>query len=234
MPDGTLVPGTATCPDLDTDYPTQFGALKTNAVYSVTIPKMPLTVRPVCRGVTVCPMLTTCVLTEQRFQDEMKIWRKHTFVGRGQFISELDGPSRDMVLASTNFEPKVLISADRAEALIDATKSEFTHAIHRSVALATRVVPEKATDFGDKTVISMVSAGSDQVSEAVASQELGRVYGRVTGYLEPWRTDIIRIERFNMDGTPKDEGMFAFKLYAPAMMTDEMIIYMYPRISGLP
>ena len=69
---------------------------------------MPLSVRPVCRGVTVCPMLTTCVLTEQRFQDEMKIWRKHTYVGRGQFISELDGPARDAILASTNFEPKVI------------------------------------------------------------------------------------------------------------------------------
>merc|ERR1719473_2464572 len=98
--------------------------------------------------------------------------------------------------------------------------------------LATRVVPDKATDFGEKTIISMVGAGSDD--ESVASQEFGRVYGRFNGYLEPWRTDIIRIERFNADGTAKTAGSFAFKVYAPAMLTDEMIVYRYPSIAGLP
>ena len=28
-------------------------------------------VKPVCRGASVCPQLTSCVLTSQRFQDEM-------------------------------------------------------------------------------------------------------------------------------------------------------------------
>ena len=46
----------------------------------------------------------------------------------------------------------MLISADRAEALIDATKADFTMAIHRTAPMATRVVPTKGTDFGDKTV----------------------------------------------------------------------------------
>ena len=61
---------------------------------------------------------------------------------------------------------QVLLSADRAEALIDATKWEFAHSIYRSVPLATRVVPQAGSVFGDKSIVSLVPA-------ALAEQELG-------------------------------------------------------------
>jgi hypothetical protein len=228
--DGTFVPGTATCPPLGGDVVDKYGALTTDKVYNAFMTTVDMSITPVCRKASVCPSLTVCVLNEQRMQDEMSVWRMG--VRRGAFLSEIDVPERDPVLAATHFEPKVLLSADRAEALIDASKWEFAHSIYRTVPMATRVVPTSMSDFGDKTVISMVSSELSSAvgteGQGVQSQEFGRTYGAVLpGLLEPWRTDVIRIERFHGDGTPKTEGMFQFKVYAPEMESDHLIVYRY-------
>merc|ERR1719424_139112 len=133
-------------------------------------------------------------------------------ISRGAFISEMDAPEREPVLATDNFQPKVLISSGRAEAIIAAGKTEFTHSIYRTVPLATRVQPLSTAheQFGDKTIISMASSLEDTTAE------LGRTYGKVSaGQLSDWVTDVIRIERFNADSTPQNDGDFSFTLYAP-------------------
>ena len=67
-------------------------------------------------------------------------------------------------------------------------RSEFAHSIYRSVPLATRVTPSVDTNFGDKTIISMVSAAEADLD--VASQELGRRtlgrHGRVCVRIRRW------------------------------------------------
>jgi hypothetical protein len=169
LSDGSLVKGTDVCEDLDGSDGKKYGALEASELFDVHMNKMAMTIAPVCRGTKmVCPELTVCVLNEQRMQDELSLLRPG--VARGAFLSELDGVVRDPVLNSETFQPKVLISADRAEALIDATKWEFAHSIYRSVPLATRVVPQAGSVFGDKSIVSLVPA-------ALAEQELGRSYG---------------------------------------------------------
>jgi hypothetical protein len=212
------------CNNLDDDIVKRFGVITTDKVYSTSLNKVSMSITPICRKTSVCPALTTCVLTEQRFQDEMKLWRKSTYVGRGQFISELDSATRGIVLGMGDFAPKVLISADRAEALIDSSKTAFAHSIYRSVPLATRVLPSADSVYGDKTIISLVPA----LDTPVLSQELGRTYDDPSGgLLEKWRSDVIRIERFNSDGTPLTNGKFSFKLTIPSVEKEKIIVYRY-------
>jgi hypothetical protein len=226
--DGTYIPGTNICPDLDGKtkdgkFLDKMAALSAPALYDPYLRPMAMSLIPVCRKLSVCPELSTCVLNEQRFQDEMKLWRGMS--PSGAFLSTIDGPLRDPVLTSENFVPKVLLSADRAEALIKGTKVDFAHSIYRTVPLAMRVTPQEGSVFGDKMIISMVSAQDD----AVASQEFGRTYPRISGMLQPWRGDILRIERFNMDGTPITTGVFRFILEVPDadLLGSDIIIYKY-------
>merc|ERR1719331_1680890 len=190
--DGTFTPGTAICPDLDVTntgkanglFLAKMAALSAPKLFDPYLRKMPMSMIPVCRGISVCPELSTCVLNEQRFQDEMKLWRGMS--PAGAFLSDIDGPLRDPVLASSNFIPKVLLSADRAEALIKSTKVDFAHSIYRTVPLAMRVTPQAGSVLGDYLIVSMVSASDD----AVAKQELGRTYPQISGLLQPFRGDI--------------------------------------------
>jgi hypothetical protein len=78
-------------------------------------------------------------------------------------------------------------------------------------------------------VISMAKNGG------LSQKELGRKYGqdnRPSPFYEKWTTDVIRIERFDEVGSPVTDGDFTFQIYAPDMLSEKLVLFMYGPILG--
>jgi hypothetical protein len=225
LANGDLVKGSrdSVCPNLDSGLD-KYPVLTTDTLYRAHMPTMDTLITTVCRGVSVCPELSTCVLNPHRMEDEMLLFR--AAVTRSAPLSSLLRVERAPVLASENFIPKVLLSLNRAEAIVEQSKAGFAHSIYRTVPLATRVSIEDDSLVGDRLIISLAE---DTV------EEFGRFYGGdaapplvKAGHLRPCaNTDTIRIERFNADTSDAGPGTFVFKLIAPGCTSDYIAVYRY-------
>ena len=56
------------------------------------------TIQHVCRKDSMCPSLTTCVMTPARMMDEMQIFRGT--VPRSAYLMTIDGPQKDFFVAT--------------------------------------------------------------------------------------------------------------------------------------
>jgi hypothetical protein len=166
--DGELVPGADVCTTSGvTSSLPLYDLVHTNDVYSKAMPTTKdISVAPVCRGPSICPRTTTCVLNEQRFQDELDIIKGS--VSHGAFISEMDRVEKDELLG--RMEPKILLSLDRAEAIIDSNELASLTAISRAGEIgapSVTVVPSKS-EMARTVVISMAK------NSGISVKELGR------------------------------------------------------------
>jgi len=121
------------------------------------------------------------------------------------------------------FSARTLIGEDRAEAYVVPQKMEFTGDIYRAVLGATIVRVQTPVSqpemFGARTIITLAPATAD--AQDIAKAELGRGYellfnGATTPFWTDFKTDVIRIERFGMDGEVLTKGPVSFQLYAPS------------------
>ena len=92
--------------------------------------------------------------------------------------------------------PKILLSADRAEALIRTSLWQYGKEIFRPVPGHTRV---RVSQFpkGTETIVLSLAESSDHMS----IQNFGRTYPAAAGYTE-WMSDVVRIEAFTHDALP--------------------------------
>merc|ERR1719460_3207841 len=128
---------------------------------------------------------------------------------------------RGKVLAG--FSARTLVGEDRAEAYIVPQKMEFAGDVYRAVLGATIVRVQTPVSqpamFGAKTIVTLAPATAD--AQDIAKAELGRGYdllsnGAPTPFWTDFKTDVIRIERFGMDGEVLTVGPISFQLYAPS------------------
>jgi hypothetical protein len=225
LADGTFVKGSKDniCPDLDKGL-TKFEAVTTDKMFRAHMPTMATSIMPVCRGVSVCPELTTCVLNAHRMEDEMLIWR--AAVPRSAPLSALLQVERAPVLHSENFIPKVLLSPNRAEAIVEQSKAGFAHSIYRSVPLATRVSIVDESLIGDRLIISLAEDTVEEFGRTFTGDNAPKLVQ--AGLLRPCaNTDVIRIERFNADTSDAGAGKFMFKVIAPGCTSDYIAVYRY-------
>jgi hypothetical protein len=248
------------CPSMPTGLG-RYLKLPQSDFYSAAMPVVqpPVDVKLVCRSPSSCPELTTCVLTANRYADELASFRKPGLVARSEWLSSLDTKSLSMVMSE--FVPKTIISDSRADAMIAGTKAmaEFIGLLYRSVpgGSMVRLPPaRKYRQYADKTFVTLAPARYDGSTPIPASREdpsrsglwwaqveMGRTY-RLP---EPnyWKgstfmTDVIRVERFSdvwlpegyMSYPPATAGSFTFDLYAPGVK--ELTMYVYPMMTDTP
>jgi hypothetical protein len=197
----------------------------TDEMYGISRSLSGVVVAPVCRRDSRCPLATTCVLAERRFEDELVLLRGD--LPRSAFLSEVPIERRHVVLDA--MVPKVLLSSDRADAFFGAspygsTTNLFLPPVYRAGvvgATRVRVVPEESS-LGERTIISLSPVGS-------VFDGLSRNYGdRLSNFWEPWLTDVIRIERFGVNSEPYTTGPLTFSLYVPELKGDTLVVYMFP------
>jgi hypothetical protein len=136
------------------------------------------TIQHVCRKDSMCPSLTTCVMTPARMMDEMQIFRGT--VPRSAYLMTIDGPQKDFFLEERHFVSKALVSAARAEAFLHAhVKSYFMPVLHRAAVGATRMQVDGLSSVGQYFVTSLFEAGD--------GDEAGRTYelGAAAAHYEP-------------------------------------------------
>jgi hypothetical protein len=153
-----------------------------------------------CLSYPSCGTLMTCVLARGRFESEL-----HRLL--------------DLGVEDTHFQPKTLISVEKAVAFVAKDKWQWADELHRNVPGPLRLRLRTPGLF-DKALLTMVSA------DAVASQRglgLAAPYARVAGH-DDWYTDIVRVERFDRSGAKlQADGSFRFDLYAPGV--PQLVVY---------
>jgi hypothetical protein len=186
----------------------QRSLLQTDKVYRAVVPGEPaLSMKPVCASETLCPSLTTCVEAEHMFTLEMEKLRSPPFSTKIENLNSaaimhstawLDGETpRDFSDADFDYKfPKVLISANRAEAVIRVALWEFGKEIFRAAPGATRV---RLHQFPASAVSAVASLSS--VEDEWAVSNFGRTYAVPAGY-GGWLTDVMRLELFVDGGSP--------------------------------
>jgi hypothetical protein len=155
----------------------------------------------VCAKDAKCPTTTTCVQIEHLFVTELSGLRSslsEKIAGRVDMTDILDSAAwvdfsavPDVTSDDAEFKfPKVLTSAERAEAVIRTSLWDYGKEIFRSAPGATRVRIAKVAPS-----TTTVFASLSRAIEHRAVSNFGRSYAVPKGY-DSWITDVIRIEAF--------------------------------------
>jgi hypothetical protein len=197
--------------------------LVTEKVYRAVVSKEPaLALKEVCASETLCPSLTTCVEAEHMFTLELGKLRSAPFSTKIAALPDpaavlhstawLDGSTpRDFTDPDFDYKfPKVLLSENRAEAVIRTALWEFGKEIFRAAPGATRV---RLHLFPPTTVTAIASLSS--VEDEWVMSNFGTTYAVPAGF-SGWLTDVLRVELFAADGAPVTDGApFAFEVFIP-------------------
>jgi hypothetical protein len=201
-----------------------------------------LTVQEVCRGVSVCPELMTCVMKPSRFHDELHYWRYSVGLTRQTHLMQLDSAAKDNLFSTSHFMPKVITTGERVEAIMTATTLSYFPSIHRAEPGAMRltIVDEASvTVTGQYLVVVLFKPEKGDV-------EGGHLYelpaSEQSKYSSSWLSDVIRIERFAADTTPLESGLFTMDLdidgFVPASLSgpdkQEIDVFRFPPVAGAP
>jgi hypothetical protein len=179
-----------------------------------------------CNSYPTCGTLNTCVLSRGRFETELAIMFAGVATSRQNYLADLSQEDRALILGDNVFKPKALICVEHAKAFISRAKWNWAAELYRNVPGPLRVRVRHPGDF-DKAIISMASS-----HDPIASmRELGVEYPVITGY-SSWYTDIIRIERFKIDGSPFGVGSMQLDLYAPDV--PELVLFKMSRDGTVP
>jgi hypothetical protein len=196
-----------------------------------------LVVQKVCRGYSVCPELMTCALSPSRFHDELQLWRYSIGLMRTTHLMPIDSTTKDNLLSTSHFIPKVITTAARAEAIMTGSTLGYFKSIHRTDPAATRLTVVNdpgATVTGEYLVVALFSA-SDGYEEGGHGYELP-----TPADFDPVPlSDVIRIERFAADTTPLADGLFTMDLHIPGFLpesleTAELDVFLFPVVVGAP
>merc|ERR1719460_3251342 len=185
----------------------------------------------ICKSYPTCGTLMTCVLARGRFASELNLLYPYSSepidVKKTHLLGSLPAEALTAMLQDEVYQPKTLISVERATAFVAASKWQWAQELYRNVPGHLRM---KIRDPGmlDKAVITMVSADAGE-----SSRELGSKYvytGMMpTGY-EPWYTDIIRIERFTRTLTPLPDSKMLIDVFAPNV--PRLVVYHFDLATG--
>lgn len=168
-------------------------------------PQSPMTLKSVCAHESLCPTLTTCVENEFFFDHELTrlrqglatsaLYASDARVDGQAWPQHLSGEMWTDTAANTAdpafpyLFPKVLLSTQRAEALIRTSQWEFGKEIFRPVPLHTRL---RLRQTGSAHTIAVTMVDS---ADHWSRQELGRTYAAPEGY-DAWHSDVVRLEAF--------------------------------------
>jgi hypothetical protein len=211
------------------------------------------TITPVCRGFSHCPELTTCAMTTSRMHDELHVWRYSLpDVQRHTYLAQIDGPEKEMLFDITHWIPKVLTSAERAEAIIRGNSIHTISSMWRTAPGATRLTFPVTDEVGAFMVVTMYEPEHamresgvtmlvpEYMNKGTEDEVLLRYFtsdntpnyavpyeGHLDAYyVEPyftdWISDGIRFERFNGNKVAEPMGSFTFDMYLPGY-TKEML-----------
>jgi hypothetical protein len=193
-----------------------------------------LVVQQICRGYSACPELMTCALSPSRFHDELEIWRYSIGLLRTTHLMPIDGPTKDQLLSTSHYVPKVITTASRAEAIMTGSTTSYFKSIHRTAPGATRLTvvdDPAATETGEYLVVVLFSA-------AAGYEEGGHGYElpMAADYDPTPLSDVIRIERFASDTTPMEAGKFTVDLEFPGLDVEagELDVFLFPVVVGAP
>merc|ERR1719191_1506961 len=110
----------------------------------------------------------------------------------------MSSSDRATLLDSVTYQPKNLISVEKAVAFVSEAKGKWTYELYRNVPGPLRIRVNKLGAGVSKAIITMASSDAFAPEGEMSSsmRELGVEYTPPAGY-EPWYTDIVRIERFD-------------------------------------
>jgi hypothetical protein len=203
-----------------------------------------LTVQQVCRGMSVCPELMTCVMKHSRFHDEMAIWRYEIGhpLTRQQHLMQIDSWQKDELFSTSHYVPKVLITGERVEAIMTDTTLSYFPSIYRSEhdAMRLEIVNEPGlTVTGRYLVVVLFKAEA-------GDREGGHIYDLPDDikddYASSWLSDVIRIERFGADTSSLETGAFTVDIdidgFDPASLSgpnaQAIDVFRFPPVAGAP
>jgi hypothetical protein len=218
-------PGSTACPALTAGANTKYNALRSSTWYPTSIPvAKDVVIGRVCAKAAACPELTTCVLSKNRFADELSSLRPPSLVARSEWVASLGTEDRMEVLGK--IVPKVIITDMRADAVIAGTKSDVVSMLYTSRPGGTmlRFPPKHSDMFDDISLVTMVPSLAQD--GRMAEIELGRTY-MIPGskFYTSFLTDIVRVERFK-NSVPTAKGEFIFDIYVPGVPS--LVIFVFP------
>jgi hypothetical protein len=215
---------TSACPALSFPAISKYNALRASTWYPTAIPvAQDVTLGRVCRTAAACPELTTCVLSRNRFAEELAGLKPPGVLARSEWVASLGTKPRADVLGM--MVPKTIITEMRADAVIAGAKSDVVSMLYTSRPGGTMLrFPPKQSDFGDLSLVTLVPSLAQD--GGIAELELGRTYA-IPGapFYTPFLTDIVRVERFAA-GSALVEGPFLFDMYVPGV--ESLIVFVFP------
>jgi hypothetical protein len=154
-----------------------------------------MTMRRMCSGMSLCPVLTRCVVTTARMNVELEGMRKGGRADTG-LLSDSE-MCKDIVGNRTLFVAKQIASPVRTEYNVDiATYGPhfLEHAVYRDEPDAPAVTFEH---FGGAAQVTVTLASSSDTFPDNAEHQLGRLYDVPAGY-SAWVSDVVRVETFGV------------------------------------
>jgi hypothetical protein len=203
-----------------------------------------LTLQQVCRGMSACPELMTCVMQPSRFHDEMAIWRYEigSPLTRQQHLMQIDSRQKDELFATSHYVPKVLISGERVEAIMTDTTLPYFPSVYRAEpdAMRLEIVNEPGLTVTGRYLVVVL------FKPEAGDLEGGHIYELTDNikddYASSWLSDVIRIERFAADTSSLETGAFTMDLdivgFDPASLSgpngQAIDVFRFPPVAGAP
>jgi hypothetical protein len=161
----------------------------------------------VCKSYPVCGTLQTCVMAKNRFHAEMS--NQYGTPAVADIAGYLPTENGAMLKADT-FRPKTLISVGLSAAFIAKGNEEFATQLYRNVPGHFLIKIGELGGTADKAIIKMASADGSVMAAPIANDDWSK-----DGY-EPWYTDIVRVELFDVKGNLILDGASVdIDFYAP-------------------
>jgi hypothetical protein len=178
-----------------------------------------MTMQRVCADMSLCPVLTRCVVTTPRMDLElpaMKVGVEEPMIADGvvtQLLS-MQETCKATIADRTKFVAKQIASPVRAEYNVDiATYGPhfLDHAVYRDEPDAPVVY---FTSFGDALAATVTLASNNAIYPDNAEKQLGRLYAASFEGVSTYVTDVIRVEIFG-DAECSTAGTVSFTVKVP-------------------
>jgi len=186
--------------------------LEDTDLYFSFCPERPrMKMQRMCSGMSVCPVLTRCVVTSARMSVELAAMKKR-HDGFLKDSAECAAVTGDR----TAFVAKQIASPTRAEYNVDvATYGPhfLQHAVYRDEPMAPVVLFDS---FGDAKAATVTLASSDPEYPDNSATQLGVTYFLPTEGYSAWVSDVIRVETFGpgCDATKREDKTLSFTVLA--------------------
>jgi hypothetical protein len=202
-------------------------------MYFAFCPERPgMTMQRVCADMSLCPVLTRCVVTTPRMSLElpaMKVGVNQPTINKNTgFVSGLLSTQKaacKLAIADRKtFVAKQIASPVRAEYNIDlATYGPhfLNHAVYRDEPSAPVVY---FTDFGTAIAATISLASNNLLYPDNAKTQLGRTYDQSFTGVSTYVSDVIRVELFG-DSNCNVKGTVKFQVYVPSTVSTGAGLY---------